>query len=446
MTTNTYIKVTLTPELRLEQVLKEANHSLVTKLTIVGTTTYADFKYISENMGETLQVLDLSGVSGKDAEISFFHDMPRLTTLTLPDTYENDLIRIYSNFSCLTTLAIHPDNPVMASEDGVLYNKEKTSLVFFPSGKQGEYFIPASVNYLDRQDIFFCPHLTAITVHPDNPKYASLNGMLFNKEITKLIRYPGARQGECFFPASVVAIDYRAFRYCAAPITAFFVHSDNPAYTSDDGVLFNKDKTELIYYPRGRQGDYVIPETVIETGSDAFYDCTGLKSIINNSSMKEISLGMFCGCPITSIYIPKSVKDICTTFDYHDAIDTITVHPDNPVYASHDGVLFNKDKTELIRCPEGRKGDYVIPETVTEIDERAFNSCYNLTSITIPKSLTEIDDNIFYSCKGLSSIVVLPDNPALPISTTVSGITIEVNSAQWQNVLSPIAVTPSGIT
>ncbi|MBR1656394.1 MAG: leucine-rich repeat domain-containing protein [Prevotella sp.] len=86
---------------------------------------------------------------------------------------------------------------------------------------------------------------------------------------------------------------------------------NNTAYSSIDGVLFNKSQTELVCYPGGKQGAYTIPNSVTSIGSSAFYGCTGLTSVTIGNSVTSIGWAAFDGCTgLTSVTIPNSVTSI----------------------------------------------------------------------------------------------------------------------------------------
>ena len=91
----------------------------------------------------------------------------------------------------------------------------------------------------------------------------------------------------------------------------------------------------------------------------------------------------------------KKVKMYDETFYGCDSLKEINMSPENKYYTSSDGVLFNKNKTELICCPMGKTGDYIIPNTVKIIKSPGFNCCKKLTSITIPNSVDQINDDAF---------------------------------------------------
>ena len=199
-------------------------------------------------------------------------------------------------------------------------------------------------------------------------------------------------------PNSVTSIGYAAFRGCTR-LASVNVASGNNYYSDNNGVLFNKKKTELIRYPEGKsQTSYAIPNSVTSIGDEAFWCCDGLTSITIPNSVTSIGDHAFWGCTgLTSITIPNSVTSIevgafgVEAFDGCSNLTSINVASGNNYYSGINGVLFNKKKTELIRCPEGKsQTSYTIPDSVTSIEKSAFYNCTGLTSITIPNSVTSI--------------------------------------------------------
>ena len=173
-------------------------------------------------------------------------------------------------------------------------------------------------------------------------------------------------------PNSVTSV-YGAFGGCTG-LTSINVASDNNCYSSNNGVLFNKKKTELIGYPGGKsQTSYTIPNSVTSIGDGAFEDCTGLTSITIPDSVTSIGDSTFEDCTgLTSITIPNSVTSIgCWAFWGCTGLTSIT-----------------------------------IPNSVTSIGSWTFKDCRSLTSITIPNSVTSIGCEAFYHCTGLTSITI----------------------------------------
>ena len=125
-------------------------------------------------------------------------------------------------------------------------------------------------------------------------------------------------------------------------------------------------------------------------------------------SVTSIGNWAFASCErLTFVTIPKSVINIeYGPFTACINLKTIIVGADNPNYCSMDGVLFNKDKTQLIQYPGGKQGAYSIPSSVTSIGDEAFYLCLGLTSIDIPNSVTSIGIYAFTACMNLTSIVI----------------------------------------
>ncbi len=198
----------------------------------------------------------------------------------------------------------------------------------------------------------------------------------------------------------------------------------------------------------------VISDAVTSIGSDAFYNCIGLKSVSFGSSLTSLGEEAFANCSklesvtlpaslesigksafntcgnltevtipdgvtsigqkafyycekLTSVTIPNSVASIGgQAFLRCGGLTEIVVAAENPNYCSEDGVLFNKDKTTLIQYPGGKQGEYPVPNSVTSIGRLAFSMCSLLTSVEIPNSVVEIVDYAFQSCSGLTSVTI----------------------------------------
>ncbi len=185
-------------------------------------------------------------------------------------------------------------------------------------------------------------------------------------------------------PNSVTSIGDTSFDICTK-LSAIIVAEDNQHYCSQDGVLFTKDATILIHCPEGKQGTYVIPNSV--------------------NSIRRLA---FKGNEVlTSVEIPNSVTSIGDfAFSACKSLNLIIVAPDNSNYSSEDGVLFNKDKTTLIQYPGGKQGAYTIPNSVTSIEEDAFSGCYGITSVITPNSVINIGNEAFRSCFSLASVII----------------------------------------
>ncbi len=170
----------------------------------------------------------------------------------------------------------------------------------------------------------------------------------------------------------------------------------------DNGTLTISGEGEIAYYDNPSHMnpdlppwyDYredikrvVIDEGVTGIGDYAFSEHTNLALVTISGSVTYVKNEAFFGC--------------CR-------LTAIQVDDANPDYCSQGGVLFSKDKTVLCTCPGGLRGEYTIPEGVTDIQEKAFYRCAGLTAVAIPDAVTSIGHSAFKNCTALTSVNI-PD-------------------------------------
>ena len=150
-----------------------------------------------------------------------------------------------------------------------------------------------------------------------------------------------------------------------------------------------------------------IPEGVTSIGADAFNGCSGLESVVIPGSVTSIGDRAFIGCQrLTSVTIPAGVASLGKgVFGGCNALKLINIDSGNQAYTAVDGVLYTKDRSELVMWPNPPMS-VSIPVGVTSIMGWAFAEGRGMTSVTIPESVTSIGDVVFLRCDGLKSITI----------------------------------------
>lgn len=153
-----------------------------------------------------------------------------------------------------------------------------------------------------------------------------------------------------------------------------------------------------------------IPDGVVSIGNEAFRWCSGLQTLFIPDSVTAIGdRAFYSNYQISSVTLSQHVTSMgVNPFAQCRGLQTIAVASGNPVYASIDGVLFNKVEKVLVSFPGARSGKYDIPQGILGIGEEAFDTCYSLTGVTIPDSVLTIGKNAFAGCLYIRSIVI-PD-------------------------------------
>lgn len=239
-------------------------------------------------------------------------------------------------------------------------------------------------------------------------------------------------------PASLLGMGSRAFQGCTG-LTNFTVDPLNPVYASVDGVVFNRSRTSLVKYPPGRAGDYVVPEGVRRVEREAFAVLPGLTGVTLPNTLTSIEPGAFQVClqlarvdlgkgvtsigvsafqhciGLTNLVIPNSVQRIernafgsCSSltnlvvgggiqemgdyaFSHGERLTTAFFAPGARIIGWHAFYLCSELST------------VVLPATLTTIGWQAFFECRSLTSIHLPSRVTRIEPGAFEGCSNLAS-------------------------------------------
>ena len=277
--------------------------------------------------------------------------------------------------------------------------------ITFYSGSDLESDIPETINgkmvtSIGEGAFADCDSLRNVTI-PESVKNIGENAFNSCDGLTSLT-----------IPNSVTSIGEGAFYKCEN-LSSINVDANNKIYSSVNGVLYNKGRTELIVYPAGKMdASFTIPNSVTGIAAGAFAGCKYLTSILIPNSVKSIGEMAFSICSgLISVTIPSSVTSIGDrAFFSSGKLKNISVDSNNKNYASAGGVLYNKNKTELIIYPAGKADtSFTIPNSVICITEAAFFGCESLTKVTIPSSVMDIGDEAFMNCISLGNVTV-PDS------------------------------------
>ena len=292
--------------------------------------------------------------------------------------------------------------------------------------------IPSTTTDISYLTFINANNLTAIYVASENPNYKSVDGILYNKNGTSLKYYPPAKTGNSFMiPPGVTAIEYYAFS-CAKNlstvsipdevltanyidrqagcnengITQYIIGSGNPNYSSIDGVIFNKAGTTILAYPNNKPGaSYVMPSSVTAITNRAFgYSKNNqLQSITLSPNLTSIGEYSFQALKLATLNLPASLTTIAPLGLW--SVQSVTVDSTSTNFTVDDGVLYNYSKTQLVHYPSGNtRKSFTIPSTVTQISTYGIsNPGYALERIVIGSSLVSVSDyNYAYYLKYLS--------------------------------------------
>ena len=290
---------------------------------------------------------------------------------------ESEVFDVYSSVPAVSKLKTFGDYIFFERNDSTIelltYNGKAKSITL-PSDYKGKKYTIAPM-------AFYAGELTAVTI-PGGASEVGEGAFAECRALKKVVLKSGVEEIDLFafsdcsalrsvsIPASVMSIRTGVFDECVS-LMSINVAKGNPDFSSENGVLFNEDKTELILFPRAKKGSYKIPNSVKRLGTSAFENCVGLTNVTLSNSMEKINTAAFKNCTgLKTMVIPNGVTEI-----------------------GYKAFLNCTGLTSM-----------TIPNSVRFIDIAAFEHCSSLESITIPSGVRNLDISVFSGCTGLKNI------------------------------------------
>lgn len=282
----------------------------------------------------------------------------------------------------------------------------------------GVVIIPSSVTYnetaytvtsIGNYAFTYCSSLTSVTI-PSSVKsigdytFFNCSSLNFVTIPTTITNIGGSAFTGCSsltsvtIPSSVTSIGDHAFLRCSS-LANIQVEAGNLYYASENGVLFNADKTTLVQYPTGKtETTYTIPTSVTNIEGYAFNGCSSLISVTIPSSVTSIGRDVFSGTPL--------YNDPSNWVDNVLYIDNCLIQANSEIFGAYDIVAGTRVIVDYAFAYCSSLTSVTIPSSVTSIGEGVFNNCSSLTSVTIPTTITSIGSGAFLGCTSLASAII----------------------------------------
>ena len=256
--------------------------------------------------------------------------------------------------------------------------------------------VPKSVTSISLNAFSNCTSLSEINVDDENQFYSSVDGVLYNKEKTELVLYIDRPDRRTFnVLASVEKIGFGTLSNCQN-LNTITVEVGNKNFYSENGILF--DKNDVIYaYPAGKTDtNYHFPDKVYNIGHYAFKGCKNLKEITLNNHIQEIGNGAFSNCiNICNMSLPETVISV-GEIAFSDCKSLKTINLPQSIEKIGGGAFDGCRSLETIK----------IPTKVSIIDYCTFRNCSSLKEIKIPLTVKKIGTQAFWQCSQLTDIVL----------------------------------------
>ena len=337
-----------------------------------------------------------------------FQDCRSLPNLDLPDALLSISSTTFWGCELFTSIVI-PDNVTSIGNSAFAYCTALTSVT-----------ISENTTYISPTSFQGCPLLVEIIVSELSLHFSSIDGVLFNQDLSTLIKYPSNRNGQIYsiptsvtsievysmtdlqhieniiIPKEVVTIGRGAF-WGNTNLLSIEVDPLNPNYSAASGVLFDKNQTTLLHYPPARIDEiYEIPETVTAIGESAFAQSTHLTEVLVPETLRTLGQGAFSGCAkLETIELGNQIAGLSNhLFSNCSSLTSFTI-PES-VQSIGFATFFNCDGFVKI----------AVPDSVTSIGSLAFSECSSLIEVSLGARIRSVPSEAFKDSENLSTVRV----------------------------------------
>ncbi len=341
-----------------------------------------------------------------------------------------------SSSTLLVNINVEEGGQHYCSVNGVLYSADKKVLVVCPAGRAEKVTIEATVEEIAEQAFAYSQ---ATEIEFASYGAQGCNDMVIGKEAFKWC----SALTQIELPDNVVEIREGAFSNCKAleiitlpaklkdfnsnifsgtNIRLINVSASNPDYSSQDGVVFNKDMTKLLLYPSTLEAEmYTVPAGVTEIGDSAFNGNTNLKTIVLPAGLTKIGALAFNGCSnLSNVAFPSSLEMIgerafgsCSklgdvTFENGGTgllvIEEYAFQYSGITSVEFPSTLSTIGSSAFYNCSKLESATFADGCKLNSLGNSAFNSCSSLKTVNFQEGLTAVGNEAFANCSALTTV------------------------------------------
>lgn len=390
-------------------------------------------------------VIPVTGV-----HLDWVNEYVRVERLELPSTVTEikEMSVPFGDNVRLKEVDVGKDHPLWHTEEGVLYTRDMSTLLFCPPAR-------TDTLYVKEQTVSLSPAFALggpCKVAEGHPVFESAGGVLYARGGEYLLACPSTYEGTFVVSEPVRDIGIYAFWSCSR-ITGFKVAEKNRTFMAKDGVLFNRGGSVLYAFPGKRRGVYCVPEHVTSVRAAAFAANVGLNKLVFRSALDAQSLMPFVCRGVKDIRLPgvsradshvltvQEATDVQRLFSGCEALERVEIVHARPSLYAKAGVVYSDSlqtdtgyNRALLFCPVAKKGAIQVKPGTEVIYTDACRRCRNLTSAWFPKEMRKVSSFAFEHCSALRRVDGLPDGAQIE-ECAFAGC-VDLKAIAWPKTLS----------